>query len=1181
MQLKSLEIKGFKSFVEKTHIHFDNAITGIVGPNGCGKSNVVDAIRWVLGEQKPTVLRLEKMEDVIFNGTKERSKANLAEVSLTLDNTRNVLPTEFTSVTVSRILTRDGESEYKLNGIPCRLKDIRNLFLDTGISNDTYAIIELKMIDEILNDVDKARRRLIEQSAGVSKFKTRKRETLLKLAGTDADLNRVDDLLFEIEKNLKALESQARKAKQFKKIREEYKDLSVELAKFDLVAIQSRYAVLQENIRLEEEKQLQAQAATQKKEAALQKEKLLILEKEKSLSEQQRGVNTLLDIIRNKESTRRLAEQKHQYLLERSQTLSAQIGQAVMNMTVLQKEITATSSETATYSLALTSQKTELEKAKSILEESREKLLAYRQEAESHRDGFQQHRNKVVELEKLIAVRESGIEQLEQTINRSLFENEERLLLLNTLQAELKVYEEKIKIQQSLLADLVVKEENNESTINQLEIAIREEEQELALMNRQLDAKNNEYKLTKNMIDNLEGFPESIKFLKKEAGWLKDAPLLSDIIDCDDEYRVVIEQLLQPWLNNYIVDKEDFAYNALELLSKSSAGKASFLVLEYFKQEGNISARKIEGLRAAIDVLDVEDKYFPLMSYLLDGIYIAPDQGAIAKALKSPKLKNTAFVIATPSGHLMRGNIQLSGGAVGLFEGKRVGRMKNLDKLQAEIKSLEEKAQHLKRKVLQDQQAFQQLRKNSYRGVIERERIALQQLEKDLISRQSRIDNYRDIVSQNDTQHINTRKTLEGMSEEIRILHAKLVALHAETGNAQEKMTNGEVIYQRSATAFSKEHEQYNQLHIAYIQQENFLQTQKQALLYKQDQLKDALALIKNNEQESKKAEEEMASLKLQETNLAAELEINYDERDKLMNTLSSNENDYYNHKEKLHKNEDLIREGQLEERQADHLIAQYKEQVNDLKLKLNVLKERFRIEFKLDIEELIENLILPASSREDLEDKLSRVRNRIDNFGDVNPMAEEAYDEMKERFDFINTQKKDLVEAKQDLLATIKEIEETAKIQFMETFISVRENFIKVFRGMFNPEDSCDLILDNPDDPLESDIDIIAKPKGKRPQSVNQLSGGEKSLTALSLLFALYLHKPAPFCILDEVDAPLDDTNIKKFNETIRQFSDNSQFILVTHNKQTMASVDVIYGVTMLQKGISRVVPVDFRHLN
>lgn len=1180
MQLKSLEIKGFKSFVEKTQIHFDSTITGVVGPNGCGKSNIVDAIRWVLGEQKPTLLRLEKMEDVIFNGTKERSPANIAEVSLTLDNTRNILPTEFTTITITRSLTRDGDSDYKLNGVSCRLKDIRNLFMDTGISNDTYAIIELKMIDEILNDVDKARRRLIEQSAGVSKFKTRKRETLSKLAGTEADLNRVDDLLFEIEKNLKALESQARKAKQFKKIREEYKELSVALAKFDLATIQEQYDKLQENIKAEEDKHLSVHTAIQQMEADLQKEKKRIIDRERSLSEQQKAVNTLLEAVREKESNKKLAEQQSRLLEERISVLAVQIDQAEAAIKTLEEEIAVSGTDNAAAVAELSTRKAALDEGKAAVDRRRETNLALRDAAEKERQGFQGHRNRIVELEKQFAAKESGREQLEKSIQRSLFEKEERMQSLTTLQDELSTYQGKIDTQRALVDDLVAKEEKNSETISTLEESIRTAEQELANMNRQLDAKNNELKLTKNMIDNLEGFPESIKFLRKEAGWLRDAPLVSDILYCEEKYRVVVEQLLQPYLNNYIVENEAFAYNALELLGKSSKGKASFFVLEYFEKEKEKTPLKIPGITPAFGVIEAEEKYRSLLSHLLDGFYIADDQVAMDKAIKSGKLKGD-FVLATPAGDLLRSNVQLSGGAVGLFEGKRVGRLKSLEKLDKEVKSLEEHTQHARRKVQQDRQELQQLKTGSLRNVIERERQALQQLEKDLVSRQARIENFRDIVSRSDEYSRNTQVSLDALNTDLEKIDRELQELRTEAEGRQQQADKAEEAYRKAAELFAIEQDSWNKQHIAYIQEENLLQSKRQALGFKQRQLEDTRINLDKYNTEKDHAAKEIQRLQAQAVALGAELENEYAERDNLMTTLSSSENEYYQQKERITALEDQLRDRNSIIRQGEQQVTAYKDQMNDLKLRLNILKERFHIEFRIDIETIIDDLQLPDMSKQEVEDKLQRIRQRIDAFGEVNPMAEEAYAEMKERYDFISGQKNDLVEAKQDLLDTIKEIEETAREQFMETFTSVRENFIKVFRSMFNPEDSCDLVLEDANDPLESDIDIIAKPKGKRPQSVSQLSGGEKTLTALSLLFALYLHKPAPFCILDEVDAPLDDNNIKKFNDAIRQFSDNSQFILVTHNKQTMASVDVIYGVTMVQKGMSRVVPVDFRSLN
>jgi chromosome segregation protein len=339
MRLKSIEIKGFKSFADKTLILFDQDITGIVGPNGCGKSNVVDAIRWVLGEQKSKSLRLEKMDNIIFNGTKDRHAANIAEVSMTLDNTRNLLPTEYSTVTITRTITRDGDSGYKLNGVNCRLKDIRDLFMDTGISTDTYAIIELKMIDDILNDVDKARRRLLEQAAGVSKYKTRKRETLLKLQSTEADLDRVEDLLFEINKNLKSLESQARKAKQYKVLKEEYKQLTLDLASYDLNDINSICEDKSRQIQWLEDQILACDTAVHQLEATLEQQQNAIIAGEQSLSDEQKILNAVVNRVQEQENEKRLLQQQQQFLEQKMRQLQEQIGNAAASVKTLLAEI--------------------------------------------------------------------------------------------------------------------------------------------------------------------------------------------------------------------------------------------------------------------------------------------------------------------------------------------------------------------------------------------------------------------------------------------------------------------------------------------------------------------------------------------------------------------------------------------------------------------------------------------------------------------------------------------------------------------------------------------------------------------------------------------------------------------------------------------------------------------------
>ena len=1181
MRLRSLDIKGFKSFADKTQINFEKNITGIVGPNGCGKSNVVDAIRWVLGEQKTKALRLEKMDNMIFNGTKDKAAANIAEVSLTLDNTRNLLPTEFQSVTITRTVERDGDSSYKLNGVSCRLKDIKDLFMDTGISTDSYAIIELKMIDQILNNVDNARRTLIEQAAGVSKYKTRKKETLAKLSATEADLSRVEDLLFEIDKNLKALESQAKKARQYKNYKEEYKVISIDLSKYEMHGINESFVLSNKEIEELEDNRLQANTQIELLESNLEQEKLAVLDKEKSLSDQQKQLNAFLSELQEKESQKKIDEQKSSFLKDKIKQLQQQITNATNIVENLTGEMAHLQTINDEDEKNLEVVRVEFDDAKQKLEEQRNTNLEFRNNLDEARNKHAASVNKITETEKLVAVKESQHEALLKSVQQSMFENEERLKTLEDLKTNISNTESKINNQRLLVDDLIKKEEDNLEKIKSLEEKNETLRQDLTNKNRTLDAKNNEFKLTKNMIDNLEGFPESIKFLKKNVNWLKDTPLLSDIIYSEEKYRVSIESILQPYLNNFVVDTENEALNAVDVLSQSSVGKASFLILDYFnKSTADSKQNAVNNATKALDVVQVDEKFKPLLAYLLNGIYIADEGNDVNQIFNQLTDKKDVFIISN-SGHLLKSDKQISGGAVGLFEGKRLGRLKNLEILEKEIKALETEVMDLKKITQETYNELQHLKANSYRNVIERENREMQNVEKELVALKSKIESEENAVGKITSQAQQIQEQIELLLGQITPLKTEL-GTHIQTTNTfKTELDNLENDFRKANELYNQFSQVFNQANIKFIQQENKLKSNQQTFTYKQSQQEENKNRIESATHDVEESQLEIEILKENIEKLETALIDSYKEKELQMQTLSTQETDYYKVKEGITAIEDTIRDKNKNKQSIEQTIMNKKELLSDLKLKLNVLKERLSIEFHIDADEFTASLSLPETPKDDLQDRLDKVKRRIENFGEVNPMAEEAYNEMHERFEFINSQKQDLNDAKANLMETMLEIENTAKGQFFETFNAVRENFIQVFRSMFTEDDNCDLVLVNPEDPLESDIDIVAKPKGKRPQSINQLSGGEKTLTALSLLFGLYLYKPAPFCILDEVDAPLDDTNIKKFNDAIRKFSANSQFIIVTHNKSTMASVDNIYGVTMVKQGISRVVPVDFGSLN
>ena len=621
MQLTKLEIKGFKSFADRVVINFDDGITGIVGPNGCGKSNVVDSIRWVLGEQKSRVLRSDKMENVIFNGTKARKPTQLAEVSLTFNNTKNLIPTEYSQVTITRRYYRSGESEYLLNGVTCRLKDITNLFLDTGIASNSYAIIELKMVDDLLNDKDNSRRTLFEEAAGISKFKIRKKETLKKLSDTDADLERVEDLLFEIEKNLKSLERQASQAKKYYETKDEYKDSSIALAKKAIANQQNHFDAIQNNIQEENDKKLALNTLAVEKESAIEKAKSDLINKEKLLSSRQKTLNEHVSKIRQYESDKKIKNERQKFLQDKIETLKDQISQdkqsserAALSLEGLRKEAKEVETEVTSVLTHVEKLKEDYEGQKTITNESVEQL-------NSLTALFTEKRDQHFQLTKELEIKEIQLRSMSAELDKTSEDSSQQSASLEEFSVRLEKIEEEKRTKQVEYEGLKKDEDELKNSIDKYETALSQQREEISIINRKLDAKQNEFNLTKSMVDNLEGFPDAIKFLKKNKEW-KDAPLLSDIISCPENYRVTIENFLESYMNYYVVNTQENALQAVKLLSDSSRGKANFFVLDKLRKYQAEEAESPSWGTSALQVVEYDKKYDNLISYLLGNVYI-------------------------------------------------------------------------------------------------------------------------------------------------------------------------------------------------------------------------------------------------------------------------------------------------------------------------------------------------------------------------------------------------------------------------------------------------------------------------------------------------------------------------------------------------------------------------------
>lgn len=1170
MKLVSLEIKGFKSFADKTTIHFNENMTGVVGPNGCGKSNVVDAIRWVLGEQKTSVLRSEKMENVIFNGTRNRKPSALAEVFLTFENDKNLLPSEYNTVTISRHYYRSGESEYRLNNVNCRLKDITNLFLDTGISSDSYAIIELGMVNEILNDKDNSRRKLFEQAAGISKYKSRKKETLNKLEATQADLNRVEDLLFEIDNNLKSLESQARKTERYHKLKEEYKELSIQLALHHL----KDYKVIFDNIQTQQteqqDKKIVLETELLQYEAKLQADKNDFLEKEKNLLQAQRQLNELVSYLKQKENDKNLVTENIRHLNEKVENWKRQNDQASITIQSLEQSIASFTERKTTEETTLIQLQTDLEQAKSKLELIRLQHTDARRALESENQQMRSIENEIVDLEKKITVLKVQKDNLirETDVNeRDLQQrNEER----SRLAEQLVDLEQKENSERDAIHHLTQLADSSQQQITNLETKINDVREELNARHRSLDARQNEFNLTKSFIENMEGFPDSIKFLKNNSDWNKQAPLLSDVISAQSEYRVAIESFLEPYLNYYVVNDMQEAMQAVNLLSNAAKGRANFFVLNDFENETAETAPAESAIRA-LDVVECEDRYRNLVNYLLRNVFIVDEQQQL------PNLKAT-FIAR--SGKYIRNRYSVSGGQVGAAGGKRLGRVKNLENLSKEINQLKAESDQLRQRLQEFQQELASLKSNNHDKQLDALRDTYNLTRNQITGIKTKLENIDRFYVDYDVKKNSITERGTAIDADLLIMNDVISQKQQIRENQQAKIQEANQQFNLIDTQLSEASQLFNQNNILFLQQQNKINAFTQEINFKRLQLDETNHNIDRNKTELESASRQLLELESRKNETEAELILLYEDKTRQDNLVADVDRIFYESRGAINELEEQIRNIAKQKEHCDLLLNEMRDKVNDLKLQLASLKERLDLEFKISIDDLMEQEPGAEINKEDLNEKVGRMKNRLENFGEINPFAVEAFNEMKQRADFIVTQKNDLVTAKESLMNTIDEIESKAREQFMEAFNQVKENFVNVFRNLFTAEDTCDLILSNPDSPLESSIDIIAKPKGKRPQTINQLSGGEKTLTAISLLFALYLLKPAPFCVLDEVDAPLDDANVGKFTDIIRQFSDKSQFILVTHNKQTMASVDVIYGVTMQEEGVSKVVPVDFRQL-
>lgn len=1189
MYLSKLEILGFKSFAQKTQINFNQGITSIVGPNGCGKTNVVDALRWCLGEQKSSTLRSDKMENVIFNGTAQRKPMGMAEVSLTIENTKGILPTEYTDVTITRRIFRSGESEYLLNKNICRLKDITNLFMDTGIGANAYSVIELKMVETILSNKAEERRTMFEEAAGVNKYKMRRRLALRKLEEVKSDLTRVNDIVSEVEKKVSSLERQAKRADKYNVLTSQLRELEIDLSERELalfiLRIDESKLTKDENFK----KKIQFESDITKLEDEIRTARERLVEIENELKDKRNEItlqtekifNVQNSLSLNNERKSSLARNKDRYTADLEE-LSLQFNEAkniselgVASLSDFTESIAQKDHEKITIDHKVNSQLEILEQKKNALKEQSDILL----------EKFKEITGRENELRNTVAILESkqvNIKKLNDKI-QSLTNNIAKTVgFIEELGNDKDEIQKKIANAESLYLSKQSEKEKLELQLNKL----KEKELEQRSLIKSLKDK---IAFIQNLIDNLEGVSKGAKALLGNKDWAKNgSTILAHIGDSDEKFRFAVEAALKNNLNNVLVESLEDLKRGIEYLNLNDIGKASFYFphFEEINSKGLLNklqnfvekrkAKKLEQengfIKWASNSIQTRDRWKPFFEKILKNICIV-DNLEIAFNLYS---KYGSFSFATLNGDFVSRDGMIEAGSVPRLDDSLFGRKQLLENLSSEFPNHEKNLLTTQNEIVNIDNLLAAI---DLKVISEQGRL----LVNDLANVEKQKAQFEFEKQKADDEIEKIQHEIKEHAAESNLFDNKKIKLESLLNTEIALRDSEERKKQTLDEEFSEFEKNYNQI----LTQRNELNVSIERLVGEKrntengiKRAEESIIVISNSiakrKEDFETAEKEIIQIDKQ----LVTQEQNFNELEKTRKILN-------NHLEEIETRHVNLRNNVNDKETNLRSLRKEREIVSDIIHKMEITIKELDIKSANLIDHIKENysLTLEKKQFDDLElfdfkqrtDEVLDLKTKVKNLGPINLVAHSEYEEERERLDFLHKQRDDLVESERDVVKTIEEINNTAQAQFSETFEKIRGHFIKIFRTLFNPGDEADLKIEENADPLEAKIEIIAKPKGKRPTSIELLSGGEKTLTAIALLFAIYLVKPSPFCILDEIDAPLDDANIDRFTRILDDFSKDTQFIVVTHNKRTMEAANTLYGVTMQEEGISKLVSVRF----
>lgn len=1178
MYLKSIEVQGFKSFANKIKFEFHNGITGIVGPNGSGKSNVADAVRWVLGEQRIKQLRGGKMEDVIFSGTQNRKPLGFAYVAITFDNKDHKLALDYDQVTVSRRLFRSGESEYMINGSVCRLRDVNEMFFDTGIGKEGYSIIGQGQIDKILSGKPEERRELFDEAAGIVKFKKRKSVAIKKLEEERGNLTRVNDILSELEKQVKPLERQSEKAREFLKLKEELKLYDINMFLLSMGEIRSRLKDADDKLQVAGN---QLQDTTEEFEHTKQeyeKLELFIEEMDDRIEEKKLQVNQLQLLQGEYAGEIRLLQEQMNSSQASEQQFTSRIGELREKSEALAKEKEQLVSQKEAYTQQLKQAQENSTVAGTRLSQIQDIIAKYTQEMEDAKNDIIELLNEKASIASKMERYDTMLEQIQlrkSELNQKLIQYKSDQDAQTEVIVELKREQEKI---QTTIEQLHSKSQEFSQELQNIYTRTKELNQENEKNQQQFHMVRSQLDSLRNMTERYEGYGNSIRKIMELRETKKGIiGVVADIIKVKKEYEVAVETALGGSIQNIVTDTESTAKDAIEYLKKGKFGRATFLPLTSIKNktgftnEQVLSEKGVVGL--ACDLVSIQKEYENIAKYLLGRIVVVDK---IDHALSLARKYKHTLRIVTLEGELLHPGGSMSGGAF-KNSSNLLGRRREIDELKGKLETVTKRQQECK-----DTLEKNRIRKNELTNEMDKINEVLQEqvlLQNTVELNLRQADEKQQAIEDEFSDSKKEEQEISSQIQEIHFNHESLGNVKKEQEEKSQALEmrvrelNGLIEKEKSAQAKENiSNEESRMRHSKLQQQLQFLKENKIRIEKEQEETNSQLAMLSSQLDQSREEikgrqqQAEVVKQALEQTKEKAavcEQELTFMQKEREEQTRE--------HKDFFQKRESLSEKMSQLDKEIYRLNSQKEKLEESNDSQINYMWDEYEMTYSNAIEYKSEKL----NNLSELQRLVPEWKGKIRALGDVNVNAIEDYKEVSERYEFLNSQHADLIKAEENLVSIIQELDAGMKRQFMEKFEEIKVEFDNVFKELFGGGKGT-LELAEDEDILEAGIRIISQPPGKKLQNMMQLSGGEKALTAISLLFAIQNLKPSPFCLLDEIEAALDDSNVTRFAGYLHKLTKYTQFIVITHRRGTMAKADRLYGITMQEKGVSTLVSVD-----